>query len=58
MHLKADTLGIRHHRSQRSLFFPLPAQFFQDGDNLLVFRIVGDPTDKTVGFQYSEGYGA
>lgn len=53
MHLKADTLGIRHHRSQRSLFFPLPPQFFQDGDNLLVFRIVGDPTDKTVGFQYS-----
>ena len=53
MHLKADTLSISSHRSQRRVFFPLPAQLFQEGDNLLAFRIVGDPTDQTVGFQYS-----
>jgi hypothetical protein len=29
---------------------------FRTGENLLVFRIVGDPTDVTVGFQYSAPY--
>ena len=53
MHLDGDILRIQEHHSERDVFFPLPRQHLREGQNLLAFRIVGDPTDQTVGFQYS-----
>ncbi|GHV91284.1 hypothetical protein AGMMS50268_17870 [Spirochaetia bacterium] len=55
MHL--DGKGrIRQHHSQRDVFFPMDRTLFRTGENLLIFRIVGDPTDQTIGFQYSAPY--
>ncbi|MDR0561318.1 MAG: 7TM-DISM domain-containing protein, partial [Spirochaetaceae bacterium] len=55
MHL--DESGkIRERRSQREVFFPIDRRALWPGENLLVFRIVGDPTDQTVGFQYAGPY--
>jgi hypothetical protein len=51
MHLKGGK--IREHHSQRDVFFPIDRSLLLAGENLLVFHIVGDPTDATVGFQYS-----
>jgi DNA-binding CsgD family transcriptional regulator len=51
-----DKGRIREHHSQRSVFFHLDRALLNWGNNLLVFRIVGDPTDQTVGFQYSAPY--
>ncbi|GHV86006.1 hypothetical protein AGMMS50230_16140 [Spirochaetia bacterium] len=47
---------IREHHSQRDVFFPIDRSLIIRGDNLLVFRIVGDPTDQTIGLQYSAPY--
>jgi hypothetical protein len=38
------------------VFFPIDRALFRTEKNLLVFRIVGDPTDQTIGFQYSAPY--
>jgi signal transduction histidine kinase/CheY-like chemotaxis protein len=40
------------HHSRRRVLFPLDAALFRQGENLLAFRVAGDPTDRTVGFQY------
>lgn len=53
MRLAPGSLRIIEHRSRRDVFFPFPPGLLREGNNLLAFRIVGDPTDKTVGFQYS-----
>ncbi|GHV69168.1 hypothetical protein AGMMS49928_10610 [Spirochaetia bacterium] len=47
---------IRQHHSERDVFFPIDRALFRTGENLLIFRIVGDPTDQTIGFQYSAPY--
>ncbi|MDR2552243.1 MAG: response regulator [Treponema sp.] len=47
---------IREHHSQRNLLFPLDAELFRAGENILAFRILGDPTDPTLGFQYSSPF--
>jgi DNA-binding CsgD family transcriptional regulator len=51
-----DTGGIREHHSQRKVFFPLERSLLREGENLLAFRIIGDPTDVTVGLQYAVPY--
>jgi hypothetical protein len=58
MHLAAADGGLKitEHHSQRDVFFPLDRALFREGENLLVFRVVGDPTDQTIGFQYSAPY--
>jgi DNA-binding CsgD family transcriptional regulator len=61
MHVTPEKRITEHH-SQREVFFPLRRELFRSGenlkagDNLLVFRIAGDPTDQTVGFQYAAPY--
>ncbi|GHV94845.1 hypothetical protein AGMMS50293_11650 [Spirochaetia bacterium] len=50
---------IQQHHSQRDVFFPIDRTLLnwrESDNNLLVFHIVGDPTDQTVGFQYSSPY--
>ncbi|WP_010257426.1 ATP-binding protein [Treponema primitia] len=44
------------HRSMRWVFFPLDKALLVPGENILGFRIVGDPTYKSVGFSYSSPY--
>ncbi|MDR3338132.1 MAG: response regulator [Treponema sp.] len=52
--MRRDGQGrILEHHSRRKVFFPLDRTLFRTGENILAFRIVGDPTDQTVGFQYS-----
>ncbi|GHU46739.1 hypothetical protein FACS1894200_00930 [Spirochaetia bacterium] len=55
MHLN-DKGSIEQHHSERDVFFPIDRALFRTGENLLTFRIVGDPTDQTIGFQYSSPY--
>ncbi|MDR3337773.1 MAG: hypothetical protein LBT16_11265 [Treponema sp.] len=47
MHLD-DRGRIQGHRAVEGLFFPVPAGVLREGGNILVFRILGDPShDKT-----------
>ncbi|GHV19402.1 hypothetical protein FACS189494_00880 [Spirochaetia bacterium] len=55
MHLN-DKGRIRQHHSERDVFFQIDRALFRTGENLLTFRIAGDPTDQTIGFQYSAPY--
>ncbi|MDR1929487.1 MAG: response regulator [Treponema sp.] len=55
--LHLDAAGkIRSHRSWRYPFFPLERNMFKEGENLLAFRIVGDPTSESTGFFYGAPY--
>jgi hypothetical protein len=47
---------ITEHHTQRDVFFPVERRLFNQGENLLAFRIAGDPTDWSAGFEYSAPY--
>jgi signal transduction histidine kinase/DNA-binding NarL/FixJ family response regulator len=47
---------ILSHRAWRYPFFPLDRSMIKDGENLLVFRIVGDPSYLCTGFFYKAPY--
>jgi DNA-binding NarL/FixJ family response regulator len=54
MHL-ADGRIIEQHY-ERYVIVPINSSLLQKGKNVLVFHIVGDPTDYTTGFTYSSPY--
>jgi PAS domain-containing protein len=55
MHL--DSQGsITAHRGRRHFFFPADIGFFKRGENILAFRIVGDPGYERTGFFYAAPY--
>ena len=47
---------ITEQRYERHLIIPIDGSLLQKGGNVLVFRIVGDPTDYTTGFTYQSPY--
>jgi signal transduction histidine kinase/CheY-like chemotaxis protein len=51
-----DRGRILTHRFLRDIFFPIPPEFFAEGENILSFRILGDPADRTTGFLYTSPY--
>ncbi|WP_052299714.1 ATP-binding protein [Treponema primitia] len=55
MHLNSEG-SIVLHRSMRWVFFPLDKTHFVPGENILGFRLVGDPTYKSLGFSYASPY--
>ena len=55
LHLTNDGF-IASHRSYRDVSIPINSDFFVDGQNILAFRIIGDPTDTPVGFFFSQPY--
>ena len=54
MHLSGGRITEQH--SERDVIIPLDSRLLQKGENVLVFRIVGDPTDYTTGFIYKMPY--
>jgi signal transduction histidine kinase/CheY-like chemotaxis protein len=55
--LHLDNEGqITSRRAWRGVHFPVARALFKKGTNILVFRIVGDPTNATTGFFYSSPY--
>ncbi|MFP3043562.1 ATP-binding protein [Treponema primitia] len=55
MHLDGDG-RISSSRSRRGVLFPLNKSLFTEGENILGFRIVGDPASRSVGFYYAAPY--
>jgi len=55
MHLDGEG-KILSHRVWRYPFFPLERNLIKDGENLLIFRIVGDPSYSSTGFFYGAPY--
>ncbi|GHV91853.1 adenylate cyclase [Spirochaetia bacterium] len=51
-----DEGHIKSHRAYRQIAFPLNKSLFKMGENLLAFRLVGDPTYHDVGFFYASPY--
>jgi DNA-binding CsgD family transcriptional regulator len=47
---------ITEERYERNVIIPINSKLPQKGGNVLVFRIVGDPTDYTTGFTYKSPY--
>ncbi|MDR1902325.1 MAG: adenylate/guanylate cyclase domain-containing protein [Treponema sp.] len=47
---------IISHRSYRRISFPVEKNLFTRGENILAFRIVGDPTFSDMGFYYASPY--
>jgi DNA-binding CsgD family transcriptional regulator len=47
---------ITEQRYERNVIIPINSNLLQKGKNVLVFRIVGDPTDYTTGFTYKSPY--
>ena len=47
---------IIHHRIARHIFFPIDRELLKSAENLLVFRIIGDPTNAATGFFVSQPY--
>ncbi|MDR3337547.1 MAG: response regulator [Treponema sp.] len=47
---------IRSWRAWRWVRFPVARFMFKQGDNLLTFRLMGDPTNVTTGFFYARPY--
>jgi len=47
---------IMEQHSERDIIIPINNNLLQKGKNVLVFRIVGDPTDYTTGFLYKTPY--
>jgi class 3 adenylate cyclase len=55
MHL--DENGrIKSHRNYQHIFMPLDRSLFNAGENLLYFRVVGDPSNQMTGFIYNDSY--
>jgi class 3 adenylate cyclase len=55
MHL--DERGrIVSHRNYRDQYFPVLQTLFQEGENIIAFRIVGDPSMRYTGLFYSTPY--
>jgi len=54
MHLSGGY--ITEHHYERYVTIPINSGLLQKGKNILVFRIVGDPTDYTTGFTYKFPY--
>jgi hypothetical protein len=55
MHLNSGGIIISH-RSMRWVFFPMDKSFFVPGENILGFRLVRDPTYRSLGFFYASPY--
>ncbi|GHV41220.1 hypothetical protein FACS189490_07700 [Clostridia bacterium] len=51
-----DNGNIKSGRMIRDVYFPIRASLFKEGENLLCFRIVGDPTYKATGMYYTSPY--
>ena len=47
---------IMEQHSERDIIVPINNSLLQKGKNILLFRIVGDPTDYTTGFLYKMPY--
>ncbi|MCL2127305.1 MAG: ATP-binding protein [Treponema sp.] len=43
---------ITSHRAQRKVRFPFDNELFHSGDNVIDFRIIGDPAHENLGFFY------
>jgi DNA-binding CsgD family transcriptional regulator len=54
MHLAGGRIVEQHY--ERDVIIPINNNLLQKGRNVLVFRIVGDPTDYTTGFTYQSPY--
>jgi len=54
MHLVEGRIIEQHY--ERNVIIPINSSLLQKGGNVLVFRIVGDPTDYTTGFTYKSPY--
>ncbi|WP_304226019.1 ATP-binding protein [Gracilinema caldarium] len=55
MHL--DNSGnIISHRSYRDVYFPINPVLFVQGQNILAFRVIGEPNNPPVGFFFSQPY--
>jgi len=54
MHLNGGRIVEQHY--ERNVIIPINNKLLQKGKNILVFRIVGDPTDYTTGFTYQSPY--
>jgi len=54
MHLTDGRIIEEHY--ERNVIIPINSKLLQKGGNVLVFRIVGDPTDYTTGFTYQSPY--
>jgi len=54
MHLAEGRIIEQHY--ERNVIIPINSNLLQEGGNVLVFRIVGDPTDYTTGFTYQSPY--
>jgi DNA-binding CsgD family transcriptional regulator len=54
MHLVNGRITEQHY--ERNVIVPINNNLLQKGKNILVFRIVGDPTDYTTGFTYKSPY--
>ncbi|MDR2596964.1 MAG: helix-turn-helix transcriptional regulator [Treponema sp.] len=54
MHMANGRITEQHY--ERDVIVPINSNLLQKGRNILVFRIVGDPTDYTTGFTYKSPY--
>jgi DNA-binding CsgD family transcriptional regulator len=54
MHLANGRITEQHY--ERDVIVPINNNLLQKGENILAFRIVGDPTDYTTGFTYQSPY--
>ena len=54
MHMADGRIMEEHY--ERDVIVPINTNLLYKGENLLVFRIVGDPTDYTTGFLYKAPY--
>jgi len=54
MYLTGGRITQQHY--ERHVIIPIDGSLLQKGGNVLVFRIVGDPTDYTTGFTYQFPY--
>ena len=51
-----DDGSIRVHHSRRDIFFPLNPAILNDGDNLIVIRVICDPSVESNGFHLAYPY--
>jgi signal transduction histidine kinase/CheY-like chemotaxis protein len=60
MHLEGEkakgSLRIRSGRTYRDVFFPVDKGLFREGENILGFRIIGDPAYGGTGLFYASPY--
>jgi len=47
---------IEEHHNEVRVFFPFHLRVLHEGENVLTFRIVGDPTSKSTGFYWTKPY--